>query len=352
MDTGVQNPIALMGGKYLGNGERNKDENFNKSSPNLQIKPDQNKNIDPYVSNNQIQSLKSNKNQSNNIQENVPNPFYKASKAFEQKPIQSDINNNISNNNNMAFSSDRIKQLVQENDFQISINNQIRSINLSMNNQNQLLSQIQQQIDNLKMDQNAINNQFQQLKSEHDTTINQFQQQIYKITTEHNNAINQFQQQIYNLTMEQDAIKNQIGQINQMLLQQKQFFETQMMTLTSSIQQLIPKNNIINNTNQINNINNSNQIPNFNDNRNAFNNNINSIGANNNNIVKFKDSQGSFDIEFKENESVFSIIRKYRKKSNTYSDKKFVFNGREIDPNLSCKNANLTNNSTIEVDDL
>ena len=340
MDTGVQNPIAKMGGKYLSNAERNKDDNFNKSSPNLKIKPD------PYLSSNQMQSLESKKNQTNTIKENDKiNPFYKDSKTLDHNPSQSDIsnsniinNNNISNNNsnnnNMVFSSDRINQIVQENDFQISINKQISSINLNMNSQNLLMSQIQQQIDKLNMDQNVINNQFQQQKADHDTIINQFQQQINK------------------LSMEQDSIKNQIGQINQMLLQQKQFFEIQMMTLTSSIQQLIPKNNIINNTNPINNINNTNQIPNFNnDNRNAINNNnFNSMGTNNN-IVKFKDSQGIFDVEFKENESLFSIIRKYRKQSDNFSDKKFVFNGREIDPNLSCKNANLTNNSIIDVYD-
>ena len=348
MDTGVQNPIGLMGGKYLDNGERNKDENFNKSSPNLQNKPD-------YLTGEQLWSLESKKKQSNNIQENSPiNPFYKGSKTFEQNPSQSDINNN-NTNNNMAFSSDQIKQLAQENDFQISINNQIRSINFSMNNQNQLMIQIQQQIDKLKMDQNAINNQFQQQKTEHDTVINKFQQQINKLTTEPNNLINQLQLQIYKLTMEKNAMKNQIDQINQMLVQQKQFFETQLKALTSSIQQLIPKNNIINNTNQINNINNSNQIPNFNDdNRNAFNNNnFNSIPTNNNKyIVKFKDKNGTFDVEFKEDESVFSIMRKYRKKSNNLSNKTFAFNGKELDPNLSCKNANLTNNSTINVYDL
>ena len=355
MDTRAQNPIAKMGGEYLGNGERIKDENFNKSSPNLQIKPDpylsgeqlwileskknqsnniqendpngsfykgskkfeqnqsqshiNNNNIsnnnnmalirDPYLSGEQLWILESKKNQSNNIQENDPNgPFYKGFKKFEQNPSQSHINNNnISNNNKMAFINDQNKQLVvQENNLQISINNEIRSINVSMNNQNQLMNQIQQQI--------------------------------------------------YKLSLEQDSMKNQIGQINQLLLQQKQFFETQMMTLTSSIQQLILKNNIINNANQINNIKNNNQIPNFNDdNRNAFNNN-------NNYIVKFKDSQGTFDVEFKEDESIFLVMRKYRKKSNNLSNKKFVFNGRELDPNLSCKNANLTNNSIIEVYDL
>ena len=293
MDTRAQNPIAKMGGEYLGNGERIKDENFNKSSPNLQIKPD------PYLSGEQLWILESKKNQSNNIQENDPNgSFYKGSKKFEQNQSQSHINNNnISNNNKMAFINDQNKQLVvQENNLQISINNEIRSINVSMNNQNQLMNQIQQQI--------------------------------------------------YKLSLEQDSMKNQIGQINQLLLQQKQFFETQMMTLTSSIQQLILKNNIINNANQINNINNNNQIPNFNDdNRNAFNNN-------NNYIVKFKDSQGTFDVEFKEDESIFLVMRKYRKQSNNLSNKKFVFNGRELDPNLSCKNANLTNNSIIEVYDL
>ena len=296
MNTGFRNPIAFMEGKYIGNGERNKDENCNKSIPNLQIKPD------PYISKNQIKSLESKKNQTNNIKENDQiNQFIKGSKNLEQNPSQSDI----SNNNNMAFSSDRIKQqIVQENDFHISINNQIRSINDSMNNQSQLMNEIQQQIDKL--------------------------------------------------TMEQDAIKNQIGQINQMLFQQKQFFETQMMTLTSSIQQLIPKNNVVNNSNPINNINSNNQIPNFNDdNRNAFNNNnnLNSIGPNNNNIVKFKDSQGTFDVVFKEDESVFWVIQKYRKKVNVYGDKKFVFNGKEINPDLSCKNANLTNNSIIYVNE-
>ena len=166
--------------------------------------------------------------------------------------------------------------------------------------------------------------------------------------------MNQIQQQINILTMEQNAMKNQIGQINQMLLQQNQFFETQTKALTSSIQQLIPKNNIINNTNPINNNNNTNQIPNFNDdNRNAFNNNrFNSNDSNNNNNVIFKDRKGSFDVEFKEDESVFSIMRKYRKKSNNLSNKTFAFNGKELDPNLSCKNANLTNNSEIDVIDL
>ena len=210
MNTGVENPICLMGGKYIDNGEISKDENFNKSSPNLQIKPDPN------------------------------------------------------------------------------------------------------------------------------DVINQFQQQIDKLASDH------------------DDMKNQIGQIKIMLLQQRQFFETQMNDIKSSIQQLIPKNNIINNTNSINNINNTNQIPNFNDdNRNAFNNNrFNSIDSNNNNIVKFKDSKGTFYVKFNEDETVFSIMLKYRNQSGNFSNKIFVFNGKKLDSNLSCKNANLTNNSTIDVLDL
>ena len=168
-----------------------------------------------------------------------------------------------------------------------------------------------------------------------------------------NTINNQFQQQINKLTNEQDDIKKQIGQIEQMLSQQKQFFETQMRALTTSIQQLNQKNNIINNSNQINYINNTNQFKNFNeDNRNAINNNnFNSMSTNNNNIVKFKDSIGTFDVVFEENESIFSLMGKYRNQSKTYSDKKFIFNGTVIDPNLSCKKANLTNNSTIYVVD-
>ena len=138
MDTGVNNPIVSLGGKYIDDREINKDENVNKSSQNK---------IDPYLSGDQLWSSKTKKNQSNNTQENNPiNPFYKGAKTFEQNRSQRDINNNNNiinnNNNNMAYSSDQIKQLAPENDFQISINNQISSINLSMNNQNQLMSQI------------------------------------------------------------------------------------------------------------------------------------------------------------------------------------------------------------------
>ena len=341
MDTGVRNPILFIGDKYIGNGERNKDDNFNISSPNLQIKPD------PYLSINQMPSLESKKNQTNTTKENDKiNPFYKGSKTFDQNRSQSDIsnnniiNNNISNNNNMVFNSDQIKKLQQENDFKISINSQISSINFSINTQNQLMTQIQQQINKLNMDQNTINNQFQQ--------------QINKLTNEHDTIINQFQQQINKLTNEQDDIKNQIGKIEQMLSQQKQFFETQMTALTTSIQQLNQKNNIINNSNQINNINNTNQFKNFNeDNRNSFNNNnnLNSIGPNNNNIVKFEDSKGTFEVVFKEDELFFRVIQKYRNQASTFDNKKFIFNGREIHQNLSCKDANLTNNSTIYVVD-
>ena len=163
MDTGVRNPILFIGDKYIGNGERNKDDNFNISSPNLQIQPD------PYLSINQKQSLESKKDQTNTTKENDKiNPFYKGPKTFDQNRSQSDIsnnniiNNNISNNNNMVFNSDQIKKLQQENDFKISINSQISSINFSINTQNQLMTQIQQQINKLNMDQNTINNQFQQ----------------------------------------------------------------------------------------------------------------------------------------------------------------------------------------------
>ena len=50
------------------------------------------------------------------------------------------------------------------------------------------------------------------------------------------------------------------------------------------------------------------------------------------------------------NEKVSDIIEKYRNKANDYDDsKKFIFNAKNLNPNLSAAEAGITNNANIFV---
>ena len=57
------------------------------------------------------------------------------------------------------------------------------------------------------------------------------------------------------------------------------------------------------------------------------------------------------NVEVNENDTIFQIIKNFRKQINDYTNKKFNFKGIELNPNFSCKQAGLINNSVISVYD-
>jgi hypothetical protein len=67
--------------------------------------------------------------------------------------------------------------------------------------------------------------------------------------------------------------------------------------------------------------------------------------------VFFQYKQSNYKVEVNENDTIFQIIKNFRKQINDYTNKKFNFKGIELNPNLSCKQAGLINNSVISVYD-
>ena len=55
-------------------------------------------------------------------------------------------------------------------------------------------------------------------------------------------------------------------------------------------------------------------------------------------------------MEFNENEKVGEVIKKYRNQANNHNVPKiFIYDGADLDPNFTCKEANLVNYSLIYV---
>ena len=191
---------------------------------------------------------------------------------------------------------DLISKLINTHniDDETSINNEIK-------NQTEFLSSL------FKIKKNEIN------QKNNNMNMNQMQQQFVE-------------QQQMNPMMQQQMMQQQI--LQQQMLQQ-QLMQQQMMANAQAQAQQVAMNNILNNfDNQI-----SNEI-----------------------TVFFRKSgstgQPSPPIEIKcqTNEKVSEIIEKYRIKSGDYDlTKKFIFNARELHPNLSVAEDGIYNQSNVFV---
>jgi hypothetical protein len=157
------------------------------------------------------------------------------------------------------------------------------------------------------------------------STNNSIQQQIFqsKIFSKFNsinialNTQNQMiiriQQQINDLSTQQEMAKNQLAQMSQ----QQNNILLKLKNLQFMIKEIqIPQQRIITN------------YP-----------------------VFFQYKQSNYKVEVNENDTIFQIIKNFRKQINDYTNKKFNFKGIELNPNLSCKQAGLINNSVISVYD-
>lgn len=227
-------------------------------------------------------------NQSNLFQMNAQNN----SKIYQQNPnsIDAPINNNKHSEKNIIT-------------FEPNNNDNISVISNSTNQQINFQNEVIQQINSINK---SINIQNQ--------VINSIEQRLDKLTKEQN-LINA---QISAMSKNQKNIGDQINSL-QLILQQ--------------IQQ--------NNTNNSYNQNNSYSY-----------NNCNSKSIKNaNNIAIFKYNQLSYDVEFNAKDNIFEVIKRFRKKNNDYRNKKFIYNGTNLDPNLTCFDAGLVNNAIIIVND-
>ena len=176
-------------------------------------------------------------------------------------------------------------------------------------------------------DENRIDNTIAQRIENINNNMNNQEQQIKKLE----GKINQ-------LIVGQISLQNQIKQL---FSEQQKHFNEEINSLKLQLQQLVNNNNNqINNDNNL--INNNNNLINEN---NPINNNII-----NNNVLFFKDGENMFTVECNENDKVEEAIKKYRDQANNhYVPKIFVFDGVDLDPNLTCKEAKLINYPIIDV---
>ena len=258
MDIEKHNPLSLFE-------ERNISSNNRES--NLKV------DAQNYISNN---NTSRNKWLHNPFQSNINQIFNQNDKAWESElPTSKNMKlgepkpnqQNPTNSNFISFSYDQINNANQEFDFQNikkEINQQINNINNNIKNQSTLLSKAQEDLDNIRN--------------------------------------------------EQDLLKNQIIQMTQEFQQKQQKYQNQLNSLKNSIEQLQMYNEC-----------------------NACN-------------VIFKNGLSAFIVQCNIKQSIFELLLKYRKQSNDYSDKTFLFNGKILnDPNLTCESVGMNNNSIITV---
>ena len=234
-------------------------------------------------------------------------------------------------NNGLFYSKNNINSN-QPNIFQININNQnqeikqslthqpipTNNIDVSINNnrhseKNVITSEPNNNLDNISIISNSTNQEIN-FQNEINQQINYIKNNI----SNQNQIINLIQQQLNNLSDEHKLITEQISVMS---IQQKNIGD-QINFLRTLLQQIY--------SNDTNNL--------------LHNNSINKIA-----IFKYKDIP--YNIEFNENDIVFNIIQKFRKQKNDYSNKKFIYNGVNLNPNLTCKSAGLVDNPVIIVND-
>lgn len=248
-----------------------------------------------------------------------------------QLPNKSTNNPLFLGNNNLIGNQSNLFQMNVQNNGKIYQQNP-NSVNSPINNNNKhseknIITFEPNNYDNISVISNSTNQQI--------NFQNEVNQQINSINNSiniQNQVINSIEQRLDKLTNEQKLINTQISDMS---MKQKNI-EDQMNSL-----QLILKKILQNNTNNS-----------YNQNNSCSYSNSNSKSINNtNNIAIFKYNQLSYDVEFNAKDIIFDVIKKFRKKNNDYRNKKFIYNGRNLDPNLTCIDAGLVNNAIIIVND-
>ena len=160
-----------------------------------------------------------------------------------------------------------------------------------------------------------ISNNFSQKDSQSIGMINSANNINSNNSQNQNRMLNQIQMQLKNL---QDGHQKLTNQINQLILQDQSFVKEIENLKNIIIQLSLNKNN-------------------------EMKENLN---------VTFKlyeeiNGQLLINIPFNENEKVFSVIQKYWNRVNDFGNKQFIFNGKYLDPNLSCRDVQLINSNLL-----
>ena len=264
--------------------------------------------------------------------EQVVNPL-KFIKTTVTKKIQNSNPNNGSNpigsNNNM---------MNHYNNNQLNINSITKQSKKSINpmedprysrniNPNSMMPQIQSQSNNMfnqnNFSKNSMNSNNFSLNS--NSNMNQL------LMNQQNQLLNQ--QLIQQQKMQQNMVKQMQQQMIQNQIMQQQLMKQQMISQQLAQQQMLSK---MNSQNMV--YNSNSQIE-------------DNFDAN----IYFKVRDVGYDtdlirIPIQLDENVSCLIQKYREKTNDFApEKKFIFNAKELDSNLSCIENGLCPNSIVQV---
>ena len=219
------------------------------------------------------------------------------------------MNTNMLINNQYPLNFNQLNN----NQFNQFHTTQFNNMTNPFNNSSEKINRAYDQSDNDRITYNSgsTNTSFQQ---------QQFQNKIFSKFNSINIALNtqnqmiiRIRQQINDVSTQQEMAKNRLAQMSQ----QQNDFLLKLKNLQSIIKEIqIPQQRIFTN------------YP-----------------------VFFQYKQSNYKVEVNENDTIFQIIKNFRKQINNYTNKKFNFKGVELNPNLSCKQAGLINNSVISVYD-
>ena len=227
------------------------------------------------------------------------NPFYK----LQSQDIRSKPKCNLEVNNPSYLQPNN-----QDNSFQNNINQQIINNDNNNENNNENKNNIFQPNNNVVIIKNNQQNLDQQIKNTETKLSNQ------------NEIINEIGEKINQLLKGQESLRNEISEL---FNKQKKYYDEQLKALEEIVNQNMANKNISNNNNS--------------------NNNNDKKGYR----VSFYDHGTLYNINCNENEKVSSLISKFKEISASH--KKFFFKNEELNPNKSCKEAGLPNNSVIDV---